>query len=225
MSTTNYIINSNGFIVREAFLGESASEGFSTLELDQSLGDLQLNTGSTSIQRYKVEGGKAIEQKVAPFAEINSNNDVIAVHLLGSLTPANANLIPITEKQYLELTQEHEDYRESGLVDFDYALPRYQMSKKKVSKKRNLFDKVSHCDQALARINRTMDQIISARYSAGKEAKLSKDFLGWIADGQPKKDSRQEAFQAMQDFIGEVRGEFAAIKKKIKAQREKLQKD
>ncbi|MGD1847072.1 MAG: hypothetical protein ACFB10_16910 [Salibacteraceae bacterium] len=225
MATTKYIINGGGFVTGLALGGEALPAGFSTVDLKQALGDLMLYTGTHSLYHYRVDGDQLIEQTVQPYAEKNEFGDIVAVHLLGSLEQKDASLVAISEKQYDDLTKDHEDPAEDGLFDPDYGLPRYTFSKSKISKKRSLTNQVAYCDRALSRLNAGVSELIEAQYPAGKEAKLTKGYLEWMAAGQPKKDDREADFKAMQAFIQSVRDLVATNKKKIKKQREKLLKD
>lgn len=223
MATTKYILNGNGFVIGEARGLDTLPAGFSAVDLSQDLGELQLYTGTHSTFRYRMNGEQLLEQEVRPYGEINSQGDLVAVHLLGSMEADDPNLIPLSDKQYKDLIRENEDPRDNGLYDPDYNLPRYSVAKKKISKKRNLFDSIDYCNQALNRLGAGVEELIVARYSAGKESKLSKQYLEWIADGQPAKDSREADFKAMQEYIKAARSLTVDAKKKIKKQRDKLQ--
>lgn len=68
-----------------------------------------------------------------------------------------------------------------------------------------------------ADLRRSIEKAIAAKYSAGHELKLTKDFSLWAAEGFPADDPREQKFLAMQQDVDTIKATFLGQKAQIAA--------
>lgn len=82
-----------------------------------------------------------------------------------------------------------------------------------------LLNSFQACDKAFELLNEESEQRIAQEYHPAKELKITKAYMEWIEAGKPAETegkNPQQQYQAMQEFINQIKADYSAIREQLK---------
>ena len=214
----DYIVDVNNDIIGKK--GQGNFIGL-TVTLPQDLGILFLRKGGYQCYKYTYISGTVVEQKIKSYAFVNANNDIEHVFRTNNEMNVPAGSVEITDVEF-DSFFDASNVLGSKVLDEMHRVPAFQHINGAIVEKTEVLDEVGKCEVVLKRINDKIERKIVEKYSPGKEAQLTKNYVEWVAAGQPVSDARETAYTSMQTDISTIKAGHTAEKDTIKAQRDSL---